>query len=677
MDVPEEASAAPKEDGAPSEERALLASVSSRSTSGKSPVSTLHAASQEQLLASATEEHGDRHSYNSDPISEWRSADLQQQDIRRASSTTSRLPGKKTTRYQKLLVVGDGGSGRTTALQTLFAAAGRVEDQTFKDVHRADSLYTFKFNPSAMCTEVVAESEDDGSVTHHSIQETPGLHLPGAQAAIVAHVKAQLRQWFQTDQDPDRKTPLDGMSDPRIDACLYFILPGALRPQDISFMQALSTVVPVIPILAKADAMTDEEREAFREHVAEELKTAAEECGHPVMHEFPAAELEAAGAETRVLPFAVMGSTTPDLSVGRHWFVREYQWGKAPVLSSATSDVLQLRDLLLSFSVDSLKSATKRRYLTFRHEMLDPRPSRRRTATIAAEAPITGRSNRARRQDVRPAGNGSKIMAAVVMSMLLLPAMGCLFYWGKANRLQHALDAQRKDNSLREQAFQDLQRQHVGPACPLPLPHASLSDKLVRTYSRTKALTEAASASLASKTEAFFQRWLERRQRRDAALEDFMSSSMDSLNTAAMRIRHASADAGQAIKQALSKGADSVSNVTVSAVRSPAWRKMRVRLHQAHQALSRTAKEVEVGFHRQSHTMAKRSAKRIHHTRKAARSAMTRLAQWRCRMAANLNSWAASTTDKLSTHLPKRARFTRFMQRAVGFYGGWLGARFQ
>lgn len=83
------------------------------------------------------------------------------------------------------------------------------------------------------------------------MQETPGLHLPGAQAAIVAHVKAQLRQWFQTDQDPDRKTPLDGMSDPRIDACLYFILPGALRPQDISFMQALSTVVPVIPILAK------------------------------------------------------------------------------------------------------------------------------------------------------------------------------------------------------------------------------------------------------------------------------------------------------------------------------------------------------------------------------------------------------------------------------------------
>lgn len=45
----------------------------------------------------------------------------------------------------------------------------------------------------------------------------------------------------------------------------------------------------------QADAMTDEEREAFREHVAEELKTAAEECGHPVMHEFPAAELEAAG----------------------------------------------------------------------------------------------------------------------------------------------------------------------------------------------------------------------------------------------------------------------------------------------------------------------------------------------------------------------------------------------
>ena len=56
------------------------------------------------------------------------------------------------------------------------------------------------------------------------------------------------------------------------DACIYFISPHQLRPRDLKFMSAISKVVPVIPIIAKADCMTDEERHTFRSHIHASLQ---------------------------------------------------------------------------------------------------------------------------------------------------------------------------------------------------------------------------------------------------------------------------------------------------------------------------------------------------------------------------------------------------------------------
>ena len=59
-------------------------------------------------------------------------------------------------------------------------------------------------------------------------------------------------------------------------------------------------VLPCTPSLSacpllQADAMTDEERETFRKHVASELGAASVECGHNVMYQFSPEELDAAG----------------------------------------------------------------------------------------------------------------------------------------------------------------------------------------------------------------------------------------------------------------------------------------------------------------------------------------------------------------------------------------------
>lgn len=43
--------------------------------------------------------------------------------------------------------------------------------------------------------------------------------------------------------------------------------PGSLRPLDIEFLQRLCRTVNVVPVIARADSLTMEEREAFRRRV--------------------------------------------------------------------------------------------------------------------------------------------------------------------------------------------------------------------------------------------------------------------------------------------------------------------------------------------------------------------------------------------------------------------------
>lgn len=63
--------------------------------------------------------------------------------------------------------------------------------------------------------------------------------------------------------------------DTRIHACLYFIAPTGhtLKAIDIVVMKKLSEVVNVVPVIAKSDSLTLEEREAFKERVRVLLST--------------------------------------------------------------------------------------------------------------------------------------------------------------------------------------------------------------------------------------------------------------------------------------------------------------------------------------------------------------------------------------------------------------------
>lgn len=60
------------------------------------------------------------------------------------------------------------------------------------------------------------------------------------------------------------------IQDTRIHCAIFFINPTghSLRPIDIIVMKKLSEVVNVVPVIAKADSLTLEEREAFKQKVS-------------------------------------------------------------------------------------------------------------------------------------------------------------------------------------------------------------------------------------------------------------------------------------------------------------------------------------------------------------------------------------------------------------------------
>ena len=61
--------------------------------------------------------------------------------------------------------------------------------------------------------------------------------------------------------------------DTRIHCCLYFIRPSghSLKPIDIIVMKKLADVVNVVPVIAKADSLTLEERNKFKQTIRSEM----------------------------------------------------------------------------------------------------------------------------------------------------------------------------------------------------------------------------------------------------------------------------------------------------------------------------------------------------------------------------------------------------------------------
>src|SRR5271170_1212371 len=161
---------------------------------------------------------------------------------------------------------GQTGLGKSTLINTIFAS------------HLIDSKGRLTpEEPVRSTTEIQTVShiiEENGVRLRLNIVDTPGygdqVNNDRCWDPIVKYIKDQHSAYLRKELTAQRERYIQ---DTRIHCCLFFIQPSghALKPIDIVVLKKLSDVVNVVPVIAKSDSLTLEERSAFKERIKEEF----------------------------------------------------------------------------------------------------------------------------------------------------------------------------------------------------------------------------------------------------------------------------------------------------------------------------------------------------------------------------------------------------------------------
>ena len=124
-------------------------------------------------------------------------------------------------------------------------------------------------------------------------------------------------------------------SDERIHCIFYLISPSQLKSIDKQFLAMLGPLAPIIPIIAKADAMTNDEKDAFVSVVKNEIDEISKKMRSECVYNFMGDDVGMNSKQPNV--FAVVCDKSGE---------RAYPWGSLSIADPATSDFHLLRSLL-------------------------------------------------------------------------------------------------------------------------------------------------------------------------------------------------------------------------------------------------------------------------------------------------------------------------------------------
>ena len=117
--------------------------------------------------------------------------------------------------------------------------------------------------------------EENGVRLRLNIVDTPGygdlINNERCWDPIVKYIKDQHSAYLRKELTAQRERYLQ---ETRIHCCLFFIQPSghALKPIDIVVLKKLSEFVNVVPVIAKSDSLTLEERAEFKHRIKEEFQ---------------------------------------------------------------------------------------------------------------------------------------------------------------------------------------------------------------------------------------------------------------------------------------------------------------------------------------------------------------------------------------------------------------------
>ncbi|KAG6332079.1 hypothetical protein ID866_7007, partial [Astraeus odoratus] len=252
------------------------------------------------------------------------------------------------------MVVGESGLGKSTLINTLFNTPLYPPKEP---------LPPSAERPKTVAIESIgADIEENGVRLHLTVVDTPGfgdfVNNDESWRPIVENIESRFDSYLEQENRVNRQKIVDN----RVHACLYFIQATghSLKQIDIEFMRRLHTRVNLIPIIAKADTLTDEEIREFKARILADI-------AHHKIHIFQAPTYENEDEETIAeaaeiaskIPFAVVGSDRlVETDDGREVRGRAYPWGVIEVDNEDHCDFVKLRQMLVRTYMEELREYT-------------------------------------------------------------------------------------------------------------------------------------------------------------------------------------------------------------------------------------------------------------------------------------------------------------------------------
>ncbi|XP_049647772.1 septin-12 isoform X4 [Accipiter gentilis] len=252
-----------------------------------------------------------------------------------------------------IMVVGQSGLGKSTMVNTLFKSkVSRKASQPSQEE---------RIPKTVQVQSVTHVIEEKGVKMKLTVTDTPGfgdqINNENCWDPIIKYINEQYERYLREEVLITRKRKIP---DTRVHGCVYFVPPTGhwLRPLDLEFMQRLSKIVNVVPVIAKADTLTLEERAEFKQRIQEDLKTHA-------ISVYPQEDFDQ-DPDDRLLndrirekiPFAVVGADQEHQVNGKRVLGRKTKWGIIEVENPAHCEFPLLRDLLIRSHLQDLKDIT-------------------------------------------------------------------------------------------------------------------------------------------------------------------------------------------------------------------------------------------------------------------------------------------------------------------------------
>ncbi|CCM02339.1 uncharacterized protein FIBRA_04432 [Fibroporia radiculosa] len=269
-----------------------------------------------------------------------------------------------------VMVVGESGLGKTTLVNTLFS----TELSPPKNYNRRHHKQLDKLTEVEI---IKAELEEKQFKTKLTVIDTPGfgdyVNNRDSWAPIVDFIDDQHEAYMRQEQQPQRKDKIDL----RVHACLYFIRPTGhtLKPLDIEIMKRLGTRVNLIPVIAKADTLTQNDLFTFKQRIREVIHVQGIRIYQPPIEPDDEVTAEHARILAEAMPFSIIGSTEDVTTAdGRVVKGREYLWGVAEVENENHCDFRKLRSLLIrTHMLDLISTTEELHYENYRQGQMESR----------------------------------------------------------------------------------------------------------------------------------------------------------------------------------------------------------------------------------------------------------------------------------------------------------------